>query len=117
MMRFLGSFCLLFGLVPVATASKVTIKWHGQSFFEIKSSKGTVVAIDPHNIEGFGRLEIKADVVLISHFHIDHNAAQPIANVARTKVFCGLKNPKVTNPYLGAAANRKDDEFNEIDEK
>ena len=117
MARLLGSFCLLLSLAPTALAANVSIKWHGQSFFEIKSSKGTVVAIDPHNIEGFGRIEVKADVVLISHYHIDHNAPQPIANVAKTKVLCGLKNAKVSNPYLGAPANRKDDEFNEIDEK
>jgi len=117
MKHILAVFCLLLGVSQTSFAANVTIKWHGQSFFEIRSSKGTVVAIDPHNIEGFGRREVKADVVLISHYHIDHNAPQPIANVAKTKVLCGLKNPKATNPYAGAAANRKDDEFNEFDEK
>jgi L-ascorbate metabolism protein UlaG (beta-lactamase superfamily) len=54
-------------------AGKPTISWHGQSFFLIKSSKGTVVAIDPHDIQEYGRVEkLRADCVLFSHLHNDH---------------------------------------------
>lgn len=110
MLRVSGSCLVLIALVQPVAAAKVSIKWHGQSFFEIKSSKGTVVAIDPHNIDGFGRREVKPDLLLLSHFHIDHNAPQPIANIGKVKVLSGLKNAK------GAAGNRKDDEFNEFTE-
>src|SRR5260370_558739 len=56
---------------------KFTIRWHGQSFFEITSSKGTKIFIDPHGLEQY-RMNLKeeaydADIVLISHPHSDHN--------------------------------------------
>ena len=34
-------------------ARQVTIRWHGQSFFEVESSKGTHVVFDPHAIEAW----------------------------------------------------------------
>jgi L-ascorbate metabolism protein UlaG (beta-lactamase superfamily) len=98
-------------LAGSASAKNVTIKYHGQSFFVIKSSSGTVIAIDPHNIEAYGRLEIKADTVLISHYHIDHCSPEPIVDFEKTKVLYGLKNPK------GFGGLRKNDEFNEFDVK
>src|SRR5260370_24679701 len=56
---------------------KLVIRWHGQSFFEITTSKGTKVIIDPHTIEAY-RMSlneeiIDADLVLISHPHTDHS--------------------------------------------
>src|SRR6266540_5442238 len=45
-------------------ARQVTIRWHGQSFFEVESSKGTHVVFDPHAIEAFGAREVNADLVL-----------------------------------------------------
>jgi L-ascorbate metabolism protein UlaG (beta-lactamase superfamily) len=70
---------------------KLTIRWHGQSFFELQSSKGTRVAFDPHAIEAYGRTDVAADVILISHFHNDHNQKEVIRNHARAKVIEGLK--------------------------
>ncbi len=67
-------------------------------FFEIKSSAGTVIAIDPHNIEGYGRREVKADAVLVSHYHIDHAAPEPISNWDEKKVIYGLKKTKPGSP-------------------
>jgi L-ascorbate metabolism protein UlaG (beta-lactamase superfamily) len=53
--------------------AKPTITWHGQSFFTVKSSKGTVLAFDPHAIPEYGRLEgLRADIILMSHGHPDH---------------------------------------------
>jgi L-ascorbate metabolism protein UlaG (beta-lactamase superfamily) len=111
MLRSLMTVGLIAVLASSSAAKNISIKWHGQSFFEIKSSDGTVIAIDPHNIEGYGRREVKADGVLISHYHIDHTAPEPIANWSTTKKLYGLKNPK------GVEGNRKNDEFNEFDEK
>ena len=98
-------------LAPVAAAKDVTIKWHGQSFFEIKSSAGTTLAIDPHNLDAYGRIQVKADAVLISHYHIDHAALDPIVNVRGTRIIYGLKNKK------GFDGNRRDDEFANVNEK
>jgi L-ascorbate metabolism protein UlaG (beta-lactamase superfamily) len=53
--------------------AKPTISWHGQSFFTVKTSKGTIIAFDPHAIPEYGRLQnLRADIVLMSHKHPDH---------------------------------------------
>jgi L-ascorbate metabolism protein UlaG (beta-lactamase superfamily) len=111
MRRFVLAVAAVVVLVPLAAAKDVTIKWHGQSFFEIKSAAGTNIVIDPHNLEAYGRRSVKADAVLISHYHIDHAALDPIANASSTKIIYGLKNKK------GIEGNRREDEFANIDEK
>src|SRR5262245_56791751 len=65
-----------------AVKGQVQITWHGQSFFEVKSSKGTNIVLDPHNISEYGRvLGVKADAVLISHTHNDHTQIDVIQNI------------------------------------
>jgi L-ascorbate metabolism protein UlaG (beta-lactamase superfamily) len=65
-----------------AQKGHVQITWHGQSFFEIKSSKGTNIVLDPHNISEYGRiLGVKAEVVLVSHNHNDHTQVEVIQNI------------------------------------
>lgn len=111
MLRHLLVVCALAALAGGGRAKEVVIKWHGQSFFEIRSSAGTTIAIDPHNLEDYGRREVTADAVLISHFHIDHAGVEPITNIRTTKVLLGLKNKE------GLAGNRRFDEFANLDEK
>lgn len=84
-------------LVAVAQdkpAAAVQVTWHGQSFFTVKSSKGTIVAFDPHLIESYGRpMGLRADVILTSHNHKDHTAVAALDN-ARDKsvrIISGLK--------------------------
>jgi len=72
----------------------IQITWHGQSFFEIKSSKGTNIVIDPHMITAYGRIQgVKADIVLISHNHNDHTQVEVIENIRdkAVKIIPGLK--------------------------
>lgn len=94
MMRILAA--LAAGLLFAGAASaadppgKVTIRWHGQSFFEIESSKGTRIAIDPHAIEAYGPTNVSADVVLISHEHNDHNQVGVLRNLSQARVLHGL---------------------------
>lgn len=76
---------------PVAAQGKVTIRWHGQSFFEIISSKGTRIVTDPHAIEAYGRIHVLADLVLISHLHSDHTQVGVIDNREKAKIIYGLK--------------------------
>jgi L-ascorbate metabolism protein UlaG (beta-lactamase superfamily) len=84
------------GLLLAATATaddksaKVTIRWHGQSFFEIQSSKGTRIVIDPHFIDAYGRKDVSADVILISHEHNDHNQVEAVKNQDKIKKIRGL---------------------------
>ena len=54
----------------------VTIKWHGHACFEIISSDAFSIVIDPHDGGSIGLKppKAKADVVLMTHDHFDHNA-------------------------------------------
>src|SRR5437016_713835 len=70
------------------------ISWHGQSFFTIKTGKGTTIAIDPHAILEYGRPEgLKADIILISHNHNDHTQVRVIENSKDkdVRIITGLK--------------------------
>jgi L-ascorbate metabolism protein UlaG (beta-lactamase superfamily) len=82
---------VLAGLAGAADTKTIILRWHGQSFFDLESSQGTRVAFDPHAIEEFGRTPVKADLVLVSHFHTDHSAVGVIENREKAKVLYGLK--------------------------
>jgi L-ascorbate metabolism protein UlaG (beta-lactamase superfamily) len=75
--------------IQAADGKKPTLRWHGQSFFDLETSKGTRVAFDPHAIEAYGRIIVKADVVLISHLHNDHTQVDVIDN-PKKKIIQGL---------------------------
>lgn len=52
------------------------IIWHGHSCFEITGNDGTIV-FDPYqenSVPGLNSLKLKANLVLCSHEHEDHNA-------------------------------------------
>ncbi|MBX9681530.1 MAG: MBL fold metallo-hydrolase [Gemmataceae bacterium] len=93
------SFVLVavFALFPFASAQEkgttvpLVVTWHGQSFFTVKSPKGTTIAFDPHFVTAYGRPEgLKADAVTISHNHTDHTALYVIENAKEAKVLRGL---------------------------
>jgi L-ascorbate metabolism protein UlaG (beta-lactamase superfamily) len=93
------------GVVPAADAKNVILRWHGQSMFYLESSQGTSIVFDPHAIEAYGRTMLKADVILVSHFHNDHTQVNVIQNYQKAKIIPGLK---------GTA---KKTEWNIVDEK
>jgi L-ascorbate metabolism protein UlaG (beta-lactamase superfamily) len=107
MARYLSALVLVLAAVPAVLADdkKVVLRWHGQSFFELVTPAGTRIAFDPHAIENYGRKVVKADLVLISHFHSDHSQLESIQDVKKAKVIYGLK--KADN----------DQEYNVVDEK
>jgi L-ascorbate metabolism protein UlaG (beta-lactamase superfamily) len=74
-----------------AEPKKVILRWHGQSFFDLETSQGTRIAFDPHAIDAYGPTNVRADLVLISHFHNDHTQVDVIENKAKAKVLRGLK--------------------------
>jgi len=92
---------VLAGSVSAAAAKskEVKITWHGQSFFEITSSKGTNVVIDPHAILEYGKIDgVRAHLILSTHFHNDHTQYQVVENFKekvgkwdKPKVIEGLK--------------------------
>ena len=99
---------LLLALLMAAPAGaagpkKVILRWHGQSFFDLETSRGTRIAFDPHAIENYGRITVKADLVLVSHLHSDHTQVDVIEN----------KDKKVIN---GLKGNGKKIDWNPVDE-
>ena len=58
------------------------IKWNGHASFTITASDGTVIVTDPYDPSGFGGVlkydpvRDKADGVVVSHDHADHNYVQ-----------------------------------------
>lgn len=58
------------------------IKWNGHASFTITASDGTVLVTDPYDPSGYGgvlkydQVRDKADAVLVSHDHADHNFVQ-----------------------------------------
>lgn len=60
------------------------IKWNGHASFTITAADGTVIVTDPYEPNGFGGaikydpVDDRADVVLISHDHADHNHPQTL---------------------------------------
>jgi L-ascorbate metabolism protein UlaG (beta-lactamase superfamily) len=93
MARFLPGLAVLLCCAGLASADdgKVIIRWHGQSFFEIISTKGTRIVTDPHVIDAYGRPQAKADLILMTHFHVDHTAVDAVTNLKQAKQINALK--------------------------
>jgi L-ascorbate metabolism protein UlaG (beta-lactamase superfamily) len=94
-------------------AGAVKIRWHGQSFFEIITPDKTRIVTDPHALEAYGKKSVKADLVLMTHFHTDHTRLDAIEN---------LKDPKEKDKVKLINALKKDpetgrDDWNVVDEK
>ena len=71
---------------------QLTVRWHGHACFSLTCRDFTVV-LDPyedHYVPGFPPLRLTGDLVLCSHQHNDHNAAEIVT--LRT----GRPNPKGT---------------------
>lgn len=58
----------------------VTVRWYGQSCFEIREGETTVV-VDPHDGKSIGLPppRARADIVLKTHDHFDHNCVRQVA--------------------------------------
>lgn len=98
---------LLVALVPFAGTAQepkgekaLTIRWFGQSFFQVQDSAGRLFAIDPHAIPAFGRNPVRADFVLCSHSHDDHSLIEIIDT--------GVKDARIkeNDVYRGVVENK-----------
>jgi len=57
------------------------VKWLGHASFLITSDKGVKIITDPYQAGGpiqYGEIKGPADVVTVSHEHVDHNNVAPI---------------------------------------
>jgi L-ascorbate metabolism protein UlaG (beta-lactamase superfamily) len=95
-------FCPLAPLLYSGEKTPLVVTWHGHSFFTVKSSKGTIVAFDPHAIQQYGRTEgLKADIILISHNHNDHTQIGVFEGIEEAlknktvRIITGLKGPSI----------------------
>lgn len=90
----------------------VTIKWWGHACFEIRSNDGYTVVIDPHDGGSIGlpKPQVKADAVLITHEHFDHNAYQVVLK-ERGKVFSMKKGTFRVNGFTVTGFEAYHDKF------
>jgi L-ascorbate metabolism protein UlaG (beta-lactamase superfamily) len=103
--------CSPFVLHPASAQEKdkqktMTIRWYGQSFFQVEDSAGHKFAFDPHAIPTFGRVPVKAEFVIVSHTHDDHAVIEMIdtgkldpktkefVRIAASDVYRGVVEPK-----------------------
>lgn len=66
-----------------------SIRWHGQSCFEV-AEEGLILVTDPHDGKSIGlpAPRARAQVVLKSHDHFDHNCVRQVAGPS-TPVYTG----------------------------
>ena len=58
----------------------IKIEYYGQAAFGITTSNGTKIIIDPANFKGYKMpTGVTADIVTVSHEHIDHNAINTVS--------------------------------------
>jgi L-ascorbate metabolism protein UlaG (beta-lactamase superfamily) len=100
------SCCIIANFVSAQEPKKpFTVRWFGQSFFQIETPSGKKIVFDPHAIPAFGRPAVQADILLITHEHDDHNQPE-VLDGKPGREFRGLKLVKGKSP-----------EWNKIDEK
>ncbi len=89
-----------------AKAKTISIHWFGQSFFQIETGDQTRIVIDPHLMPEYGRPSCKADLILITHEHDDHNLIDAVSNLE--------DKPKIIR---GLVVKGKRQDWNKVDEK
>jgi L-ascorbate metabolism protein UlaG (beta-lactamase superfamily) len=110
MTRLLAAAVLLLAAAPAPAqppSKAFTLRWFGQSFFQLETPAGKKIVFDPHAIPEFGRPVVSADVILVSHRHSDHTQVEVIEGHKAARVFHGLKEPVKGRPA----------DWNRIDEK
>lgn len=94
-----------------APGGEIKIAWHGQSMFQVITPKGTRIVLDPHNMEEYRITPIKADLVLMSHLHNEHNQIENVIENHKDKDFKSFNALKKSGP------NNLVIDWNDIDEK
>jgi L-ascorbate metabolism protein UlaG (beta-lactamase superfamily) len=107
MVRQLSAVAMVLIAAAAAPAAdkKLVLRWHGQSFFELITPAGTRIVFDPHAIENYGRKQVGADLVLMSHMHNDHTQLDSVVDGKKVKKIYALKR------------GERDLEYNPVDEQ
>jgi L-ascorbate metabolism protein UlaG (beta-lactamase superfamily) len=74
--RSLCCILITLTLAAAAQAGPIQVRWYGQSFFTLTSASNIVVAMDPFDGSFVNYpipQDLKADVLLVTHEHRDHN--------------------------------------------
>ena len=74
------------------------LRWYGQSFFQLETSLGKKIVLDPHAIPEFGRNIVPADIVLLTHLHNDHTQLGAIEDPKAARIFYGLEETRKGRP-------------------
>lgn len=75
-MNILRWLMVLPTIAATVSAAPVKVKWYGQAFFTLTSESNVVVAIDPFDGSFLNYpipQDVKADILLVTHEHKDHN--------------------------------------------
>ena len=83
---------------------QLTVRWHGHACFS-RTCRDFTVVLDPyedHYVPGFPPLRLTGDLVLCSHQHNDHNAAEIVTlRTGRPNPFRIIKIPTFHDPEGG----------------
>jgi L-ascorbate metabolism protein UlaG (beta-lactamase superfamily) len=76
-------------------AKEIKLRWYGQSFFQLETANRFRIVFDPHAIPNFGRALVRADFVLISHPHNDHDQVAALeSKVKESDIYRGVVETK-----------------------
>ncbi len=75
------------------------IRWHGHACFELRS-EGKVLVIDPHDGRSIGIAppNARADYVLVTHDHFDHNSVRSVSKDG-TRVVRDAEKGEILGPF------------------
>jgi L-ascorbate metabolism protein UlaG (beta-lactamase superfamily) len=72
-------------------AKEVKLRWYGQSMFQLETANRFRIVFDPHAIPQFGRALLRADFVIISHPHNDHDQVEALdTKVKESDIYRGV---------------------------
>jgi L-ascorbate metabolism protein UlaG (beta-lactamase superfamily) len=71
-----------------------TLRWFGQSFFQLETKGGQKIVFDPHAIPHFGRPLVQANIILVSHPHNDHAMTEAVEDHKTARIFEGVVTSK-----------------------
>lgn len=95
-------------LCIVEELNVISVTWHGHACFEVDGEQGTVI-MDPFRGTGLPEPTAKADVVLCSHSHGDHNNPDPVCKQSGVVLVGFVGKREVTGIQITGVSTYHDD--------